>query len=477
MATVSSSTNTPVSIASNSSADAAGGSVINVSSLVSQLVTATRAPKDALIANQTKKVTTQISALGSLKGALSTFQTSLAALDTKSAFSAMTASSGNSSVLTATAGTSAVPGTYSLQVSQIAQAQQVVSNAFAAGSSAAVGTGTLQIAVGAASFSLTVDSSNNTLSGIASAINSAAGNPGVTATVINGTDGAHLVLSSTLTGAANTLQVTETDGGNSLAALTYGTANTGNYTQLAAAQDAQFTISGVPHTSTSNSIDDALDGVTINLTGTTSGTNTVSLTVANDTSAIQSNVEDFVKAYNTMVGSIASLNSYDATTGTAGPLLGDALLSGIQNEIRTTLYSVVNTGSSTYNSLASVGITTNSDGTLSFNSTKFNTAMAAAPGAVSSLFAGTNGIATSLNTVVTQDLESGGTVDSRSKTLIKQSDALTKQTTQLNDQMTALAASLTQQYSALNTLLSTLQATSAYLSQQFAALPQVQQKQ
>jgi flagellar hook-associated protein 2 len=472
---------TPVSIASSSSAGAAGGSVIDVNSLVSQLVAASRAPKDARIATQTKTVTTQISAIGALKGTLSTFQTALGAIDTTSAFSSMTASSSNTAVFSATAGTNAMAGTYSLQVTQIAQAQQVVSNGFAAGASAAVGTGTLNVSVGGANFTVTIGTANDTLSGIATAINSAAGNAGVTATVINGTDGAHLVLSSTLTGAANKIQVTETDGGTALSALTYGTGNTGNYTEKVTAQDAQFSISGIPHTSASNSVVDALDGVTINLAGVTaSGTgpgSTATLTVANDTSKIQSNVEAFVKAYNSMVGTLSSLSSYDSTTGSAGPLLGDPLLSGIQNEIRSTLYSVVNTGSSTYNSLASVGVTTNKDGTLSFNSEKFNTAMTAAPGAVSALFGGKDGVAANLNTLITQDLQSGSAVDSRAKTLVKQSNALTKQTADLNDQMKSLTAALTQQYAALNTLLSTLQSTSAYLSQQFAALPQVQQKQ
>ena len=474
-------TSAPVSIASNSSSASAGGSVINVSSLVSQLVAASRAPKDSMIASQSKTVTTQISALGALKGALSTFQTALGPLATNTGFSSMTANTSNSAVFTATVGTSAVAGTYSLQVTQLAQAQQVVSNAFAGGASAAVGTGTLKVSVGGTSFNIVVGNTNNTLADIATAINTAAGgNAGVSATVISGTDGAHLVLSSTLTGAANTVQVTETDGGNALSALTYGTGNTGNYTQKVAAQDAQFSISGIAHTSASNSVSDALNGVTINLVGTTaSGTgagSTATLTVTNDATAIASNVQAFVKAYNTMMSSVSSLSSYDSTTGTAGPMLGDPLLSGIRTEIRSSLYSVVNTGSSTYNSLASVGVTTNIDGTLSFDSTKFTTAMAASPGAVSSLFAGTDGIAANLNTRITQALQSGGAVDSRGKTLIKQSDALTKQSADLDTQMTALSASLTQQYAALNNLLSSLQTTSAYLSQQFAALPQVQTK-
>jgi flagellar hook-associated protein 2 len=451
-----------------------------VSSLVSQLVAATRAPKDSTIATQTDKVTTQISAVGSLKSALSTFQTALSTIDTPGAFSAMTANTSNTAIFTATAGTSAVAGTYSVSVSKLAQAQQLVSKPFTAGASTAIGTGTLQVSVGATSFNVTVDSSNDTLAGIASSINAAAGNPGVTATVITGTDGAHLVLSSTLTGAANTISVAQTDGGTALSALTYSASATTNYTENTAAQDAKFTISGIDYTSASNTVDGALDGVTLNLLGTTAtgtGTgSTATLTISNDPSAISTNVDAFVQAYNTMVGAITSLNSYDSTTNTAGPMLGDALLSGIQNEIRSTLYSVVNTGSSTYNSLASVGITTNSDGTLTFNSTKFQTALSAAPGAVSALFSGTGGVAANLNTQITQDLATGGSIDSRSNTLVKQSNALSQETTDLNTQMTALTASLTQQYAALNTLLSSLQTTSAYLTQQFAALPQVQQK-
>ena len=478
--TTTTATSTPVSVASSSSSAAAGGSVINVSSLVSQIVAATRAPQDALISTQTQTVTTQISAVGTLKGALSTFQSSLSAIDTPSAFNAQLASSSNASVFTATASSGAVGGSYSVSVSQLAQAQQLVSGAFNGSGTTAIGTGTLQFSLGGTTFTVNVNSTNNTVGDIASAINSAAGNPGITATVITGTDGDHLVLSSTQTGAANTIQVTETDGGTALAALTYGTGNTTHYTQNAAAQDAKFSISGIPYTSSSNVVSTALSGVTLTLTGTTpTGTgagSTATLTVTQDTSTITANVKAFVDAYNKLVGSLSPLGSYDSTTGTAGPMLGDPVLAGIQSQIRSTLNSFVNTGSSTYNSLPSVGITTNKDGTLSLDSTKLQSALAAAPSAVSNLFGGTNGIAATLNSQITTDLSAGGTIDSRSQTLVKQENALTQQTSDLDTQMAALTASLTQQYASLNTLLSSLQTTSAYLSQQFAALPTVQSK-
>ena len=189
-------TTSSTSSASTTSSQAAGGSVINVSSLVSQLVAATRAPKDSLIASQTQTVTTEISAVGTLKGALSAFQSALSSLDTPSTFNAQTASSSAPSIFTATAGSTAVGGTYSVTVSQLAQAQQLVSKPFVGDGSAVVGTGTLKVSLGGTSFNVTIGTANQTVAGIASAINSATGNPGVTATVITGTDGAHLVLVS-----------------------------------------------------------------------------------------------------------------------------------------------------------------------------------------------------------------------------------------------------------------------------------------
>jgi flagellar hook-associated protein 2 len=461
-----------VTVASNSSAGAAGGSVINVSNLVSALVAATQGPQQALIDNQTQQVTTQISALGTLKGALSTFQSSLSALDSASAFQVETATSGAPTAFTATASSGAPSGTYNVTVSALASAQQLLSKPIGT-----LGTGTLSLSLGSASFSVTVDSSNNTPAGIAAAINSASGNPGVSATVLQGSDGAHLLLSSSQTGAANTIQVSETDGGNALAALTYGTGNTANYTQEAPAQDAALTISGVSFTSATNTVSTAMSGVTLKLLGTTpiSGP-PATLTVSNDNATISSNIASFVSAYNTLHGTLASLGGYDSSSNTAGPMMGNAVLTGIQNEIQRALYGVVDTGSSAYNTLASIGITTRSDGSLSLNSATLSTALGANFSAVSRLFSGTSGVAQGLNTQITDALGVNGSITAAGQTLTTQENSLSQQSSHLQSQMAALSASLTQQYSALNALLSSLQTTSSYLSQAFATLPQVQGK-
>ena len=462
-----------VSVASGSSSGATGGSVIDVSALVSELVAATYANQVANNASQTNAVTAQISALGALKSALSTFQGALAALDTPSSFNALTASSSDQSAFTATADSSAVAGTYSVAVSQLAQAQQLVSTGFAAGSEATIGTGALTLSLGGQSVNVTIDSTDNTLSGIAAAINSANGNPGVTATVVQGSDGAHLVLASALTGAGNTIQVSAAGGDGGLAQLAYSGTDAGIYTQESAPQDAIVNIAGISYQSASNTVTGAISGVTLDLLSTTGASDNATVTIADDTATAASNISNFVSAYNTLVQTFSSLGGYDATSGSAGPMLGNPLLTGIENQIGEVVHGIISGSSSSDNSLASIGVTTQSDGTLALSSSTLQNALSSNFSAVSELFSSTNGIAAQLNTQLTAALASSGPVDSYSTTLVQQNATLTQQSTDLSNEEAALTASMTQQFSALNTLLSSLQTTSAYLTQAFADLPKV----
>ncbi|TKI18127.1 flagellar hook protein FliD, partial [Bacillus pumilus] len=170
----------------------------------------------------------------------------------------------------------AAAGSYSISVQQIATANQISSKAYASG--ATLGTGNLNIAVGSSTMTIALTSSNNTLAGVASAINSASNNPGVTASVVTATDGQHLVLTSTQTGAANTVTVSADP------TVDAGMA-TANFTQVTAGQDAKLTISGNTVTSASNNVTSALSGVTLSLTSASVGTSQA-LSVATNTSAI-----------------------------------------------------------------------------------------------------------------------------------------------------------------------------------------------
>src|SRR5690349_7260006 len=134
-----------------------GGSQIDVRGLVSQLVAAERARPDAQIKRQTEQVTTQISAVGQLMGSLSNFRSALSSLKTVDVFSTRTAVSSDEAMFTVTAGAKAVPGSYDIEVQQLAQAQQISSSPFASGGTTVLGSGTLTISLGTESFTLEMD--------------------------------------------------------------------------------------------------------------------------------------------------------------------------------------------------------------------------------------------------------------------------------------------------------------------------------
>ncbi len=448
-----------------------GGSQIDVQTLVSQLVAAERKPLDDQVARAGSRVTTQISATSALLGSLSTFQTSLNNLRTTTAFSSRTTSSTDPAILTATATTSAVPGRYDVVVDRLASAHQISSNAFASGSSQVVGTGALNISLGSGSFSVNIDSTNNTLAGIRDAINTASSNPGVTATLINAADGAHLVLTSRQTGAANAIQVTQSGGDGGLSALEYTNSNQANFTQLRPAQDSRVMLAGTYQaTSSTNVIEGVIEGVSLNLVSAEPG-ETVSIDVMYDKTAAKEKVNAFVTAYNTLRGMLTRLGGYDAASKTAGPMLGDALLNSIDSEIRRTLSTPVEAAGAAVQTLADIGITTQKDGTLKVDGAKLDSALASNFDAVSRLF-GTEdtGVAARLYDQISERLADGAGIDTRNESLQAEQRALQKKAADINTRMQIVQQTYLKQFTRLDTLLSSLSSTSAYLSQQIEAL-------
>jgi flagellar hook-associated protein 2 len=207
-----------------------------------------------------------------------------------------------------------------------------------------------------------------------------------------------------------------------------------------------------------------MDGVTLNLTST--GTNT--LTVARDNTAAQSAIQGFVTAYNSYVSTASSLSSYNASSGAAGVLLGDATLTSVQRQISSVLSNAVKGNS--VGTLANLGITRQADGTLTTDSTKLNAALSTNPNAVKSLFNGTNGYATTLNTALTSYTASNGVIGARVTSLQGQLTQLGTQQTSLTARMATYQKQLQQQYTALDTLMSQLNNTSSYLTTALAQL-------
>ncbi|HEY0942770.1 MAG TPA: flagellar filament capping protein FliD [Steroidobacter sp.] len=446
-----------------------GGSTIDVQSLVSQLVAAERAPLDAQLARANTKITTQISATSALLGALSSFQSALTGLRTTTVFSGRSTASTDATIATASAASTAVPGRYDIEVEQLATSHQISSVAFVDGSSSVVGNGQLTISLGSTSFSVNIESTANTLADVRNAINQASDNPGVTATIINAADGAHLVLTSTQTGSANTIQVTAS---GDLSQLEYTAQNQANYTQLRAAQDAIVRVAGYETVSPTNVVENVIDGVSINLLKAEPGT-TVSIDVTYNKTAAKEKVNQFVAAYNQLRGVISSLGSYNAATQTGGPMLGDSLLTGIDAEIRRTLSSPVGeAGGGAVQTLADIGITTQANGTLKVDEVKLSAALDNHFDAVSRLF-GTEetGVAARLYTQIGDRLADGAALDTRTDSLQAQKRALEKKAADNEVRMNLVRQAYLKQFTALDTLLSSLSATSAYLGQQIDSLP------
>jgi flagellar hook-associated protein 2 len=291
-----------------------------------------------------------------------------------------------------------------------------------------------------------------------------------------------LVISGTGTGAANGVTVTQSGGDGGLADLVYDPANptTTKLTQTQQATDANFTVNGFAATSASNQVTSVISGVTINLLKTTTtkaadGTTTdtpTTLTVSTDSAGAQTSIGTFVTALNGLITSIQSLTSYDPTTQTAGPLLGNATLQSFQNQLSKILDQVQSgnaAGAAT--SLASIGISASPDGSYSTNSTKLGNALTGNLSAITSLFGGPTGIATELNKLISQYTQAGGLLDSINQGLQSSLSDVAQQQTALTARLATYSATLTKEYNAMDAAVALLKQTQTYLTAQFNSNP------
>ncbi|MCK4951176.1 MAG: flagellar filament capping protein FliD [Gammaproteobacteria bacterium] len=412
------------------------GSGIDISSIVSQLVDAERVPTTNRLDLKEAGLQAKITAYGALKGALSSFNSTLSSLSSLSTFQSVSATSSDTDQLTATASSTAASSIYNITLNNLAEAHTLVT---ADGDYSAITddvgglastTGTLTFKFGTTDYtpgsdtytsftpnaeksskSVTIDSSNNTLAGVRDAVNSA--DIGVRASIVFDGGDYRLTFTSEDTGLNNSLQITVDDGDGTdadtsgLSRLAYnGTAT--NLTETVAAADAVLKINGLDITSSSNTITDAISGVTLNLLSADAAT-PFTLNVKQDTSVVSNAVNNFVTGYNSLVNTISDIASYDADTQQAGILLGDSTTRSVISQLRSTLNSALDSLSSTSASFSTLGITTNSDGTLAIDQSKLSAAVASDVGAVSSLFALSGALTSSQLTYVsaTSDTRAG----------------------------------------------------------------------
>ncbi len=458
---------------------------IDVNSLVSELMTVESQPLTQLQSQQSG-VQAKLSAYGQVQSSLSSLDTAIAALKTNSAFSATAATVTGLGVGATVTGTAA-PGSYSVVVSQVAQAQTVASTTAGQTASSVVGDGVLSIKVGtAAAVPITINAGNDTLGGIAAAINNASA--GVNASVVTDTTGSRLVLTASNTGTANAFTVTayQADGttvvpaGTGLGALTYPPGTGGGMTQAQAALDANYTVNGLALTSSTNSVTTAINGVTLNLTQAPPAGSTLQaqITVATDTTTVTGNVNSFITAYNNLVNLENSLTSYNASTNTASTLTGDTPMFQLSSQLNSILGSQMSGAASGAPSwLASVGITFQRNGTLSLNSSTFQSALASNPNGVAKMFTNASGSGTQqgfavrMASAVESMLSPNGLVGGTQTSLQSTIDSMNNKITAMQAQLTQTQQQLITQYSQLNAAMVTAQQNQVALANALAGLP------
>ena len=385
------------------------GSGLDVNDLLRQIVEAERAPAENRLNLQEAKAQAEISAFGSLKSAVTSFKTSLTSLKTASGFSVNKVSVGDNSLLTASASSIATDGSYSVEVESLAQSHSLATIAFDS-LDTVVGTGTLTFDFGTTDYtpaegvnpesydgfvtnpdrssqSIEITNANNTVEGLRDAINDA--DIGITASVVDDGTGFKLLITSDDAGLDNSLEITVDDAdmddtdASGLSHLAFNSAAT-VLDQTLAASDASVKINGLQVTRETNSITGAIHGVTLNLKAADIG-NPTQVSISRDSSNAEGNINNFVSKYNELVKTISALTEFGGAEGQSGLLLGDTTTRNVISQIRREVGSSIS-NNSVFNSLSSIGITTQRDGTLALNSSTFKAALEDDPDTVAGLF-------------------------------------------------------------------------------------------
>ncbi|MFL1464645.1 flagellar filament capping protein FliD [Marinobacter sp. HN1S83] len=451
------------------------GSGIFSSDLLDQLVNAERKPTEARLDQRQQRTETRISAYGAIRSAMEEMRTSMEKLSSPEGMKAFSSSSSNESVAGVSVDALAANrGSYSLNVTQLAQSQSLASGAFADRDTTTVGSGTLTLDVGGVTTDITVDGSNNTLEGLAASINDA--NAGVSAGVVDTGSGFRLVLSAEESGIENSVKVsvTDDDGNNTdtsgLSQFVFD-GTTSNLEETVAARDAQLEVNGIAISRPTNTVEGVVDGVTFDLKS--EGASTVK--IERDADAVTENVQAFVDKFNAFQDMVDKVSGFDPDSGQGSVLTGDSTIRNIQSDLRRMLTEIPpGLENSPVRMLADVGIKTDpSTGKLEFDQARFKEQLDAHPEAMTALFAekdGVEGIAERTVNVVSNFLASDGALATRTEGLNGDLEKIQEQRDRLEMRLEALEERLFNQFSAADSLIAQLNSTGDFVSQQLAAL-------
>ena len=442
------------------------GSGLDVNNLVTQLVAAERSPVEQRISRTQTGIDSKLSALGVLRGVLSTLQSSVGALRTETQVLARRAVSSDPTILRATASTTAPVGTYSVEVLSLATTHKLVSEPYAGGSGSLVGTGELTFTQNGQEF-VVAATAGMTLAQLRDAINTAPDNRGVRASIVQADDGARMVFTAAASGSAQAINVQVRPPNGALNILEYnpgqGQGQTPPMSVLSAAADAQVKIEGFAVSAAGNTVAAAIEGVTLDLLTSKPGT-TVTVTVSPDVASVKEKITKFVTDYNNAAATMTSQRSFDGGTRKAGPLLGDSTLLGVESRMRRDITGVIQPLPGSPSTLSAIGIGFGVDGRLVINDARLTAALQSDAAGVAKVLAGEGGIAKRLYDTIEGAIGLGGQVVGRTDSLQTQRRDLQKQREALEVRMQLVEASYRRQFGALDAMLTDMQSTGRYLA-------------
>jgi flagellar hook-associated protein 2 len=465
---------------------------VDTDSIVQKLIAADQTPITNL-QNAETDAKNKLAAYSQINDLLNTLQDSVDAMNLQSEVRTTTASVASGSPFSATS-SNAYTGSYNISVSQLAQVQKDVSDGFSSSSDAVLGTGTVTVNGQV----ITVDSSNDSLQGLMSAINDVSETTGVTASIINdgsGTDAYHMVLTGQDASTSFTVSSSLVDSGSNPISFTTTTVQT--------AQQAKLTVDGLDVVSNSNTVTGVITGVTLNLNAVSAVSDsgppvqyaTSQLSIVSDTATLEKNINTFVTSYNAIMSWInkgyteavsgsTSTTSGSSTTSTSSTngtdltdaqlsemLVGDSTVNGIKRTLQTILSGSVSTSkaSGTLNNLSQVGISTNQDGTLSVNTATLESALQDNFSGVTNLLAGdgtSTGLMEQFNSyLLDQTSITKGMYAQKQTATQDKLDNLDNQISQKTAALNQEEATLKARFTAMETLVSSLNSQSSFLTQ------------
>jgi flagellar hook-associated protein 2 len=443
------------------------GSGLPLDTLLTQLQTSEEADLQP-IQDQEDSTNATLSAYGQLQSAVTALQTASQTLATPGIFNALQTNV-NGSGFTASAANGAVAGQYNVTVDQLAQSQTLYTAGQSSTSTANGTGGTITFTLGdGTTHTLDLTGKDTSLTGLVSAINADSSSLGVSATLIN--DGSsspyHLMLIANSSGEQGAVTSISSDNSSLQNLVGFTQGQTSNVTEDPAT-NAELHINGIEVTSQSNTVQDAISGVTLTLQSVNTTPSTLSIT--QDTSQVTQALQGFVAAYNTVQSTIQSLTAYDTSTGAGSVLTGDSLALEVEGQTQNALYTSLPSG--TLNSLFELGVSSDpTTGQLSLDTTTLSQALAKDPTDVQNVLGGETGVGNAMETLTNNMLETGGLFSNATTGLNNTLQDLQSEYTEMSNRISDDMDNYRQEFTALDTAVAQMNSVSTYLTQQLSSL-------